>query len=836
MADGSHGFSLAPGAFIGSYRVVEPIGHNALGEKYLVRSSKTRRNSCLTVVDRVLSQQDGLAEELTKLSSLESPAVARIDAPEEDRGLVLVPSEFVEGIGGKQVTLADELAKKGGTLSEELGEPFVRLLLSSLSYAHDFQGTGICHGSLSPQTIAMTKQGQPRMLDFGFSALVDEASVAGDLQAVGRIIALCTGGKGPWQKLVEGCRNAGTPGGFSSARDVLGAMDQAEEKRGKMGLVALIAILVLVAGAIGTVAAVLLKKNHDEPTVVQAEQVKPAPTVDGEAIRTNLAAAEQAMAKGQPELAQRFLEKVLAEDPANAKALKLKGDLATEAGMARVGPIKDRADRAWGQVRRLDAVPAMAPRLQELTTKYKSAGSAYMGMDFATAETRYADFLKDAESLLALDATRSLALKLKEQVEDAYDKAQDEEAAVYDKEDWDRGLAQREAGRVALEESDYPTAKEALSGALASLQDAARRAEGRALVAVEKKAYDAEKEYADADLVAAFPEQQAERLARLAKDAQDLLANEKFKESAQAWQQARVELRAALTEAAKKAGDAAPTIAAAAGETSKGELVLNGGLEEGKGGQPVGWSTLDGLTAKWSQKGHPGRCLEIDTSVLQVDKERFLKEIGQADKLSKNDTLTDGAIDTSKAEDFERSKGGQYATVGAHEGVWAFAKPIPVAPGDEYFVVEVDCLGPAKSTPLFYPQVFVRGFQKFDPKKDAGRSSWFYVPHAGGPAFSEQFGSDDQRRRARIGDYLMVYRHSLVCRNKAPNIWEHYRMAFELPKEKRFRPDVLLLKAYAMWPLGVYRFDNLRLRSVDRAEFEKISKQGHSIEGFMPTE
>jgi hypothetical protein len=837
MASRSQGFSLSNGAFIGSYRVIEPIGRNALGEKYLVRSSRTRRNSALTVVDSGVAQTDNLMANLQALASMESPAIARVDMPEEDRGLVLIPAEFVEGIGDKQVTLADELAKKGGPLAEEVAEPLVRLLVSSLAYAHDFQGVGVCHGALSPQTIALTKQGQPRMLDFGFSSLVGENTVAGDLQALGRVVAAATGGKGRWQGIVEGCRNAGTPEGFTKAGDILTAMDRGEEKRGRMGMVALVAILVVLAAGIGTGVAIFLKKSKErpEPTVAKTE-APPAKAVDQAQVQVNLAAAERAIAKAQPDLAKRFIDKVLAEDPANAKALKLKGDLATEAGMARVGAIKDKADRAWGQVRRLDAVTSFAPQLAELGKQYKSAGAAYMGMDFAAAETRYGAFVEAAEKVLALDETRRVALKLKVEVEDAYDAAQDEEAETYDKEDWELGLTQREAGRVALNNSDFPKAKEVLGESLTALRNAARRAKGRAEVLVEKKAYDAEKLYADEELVAAFPKAESDRLARLVARAEDLSKQEKFKESATAWQESRLALRKALTEAAKKAGENAPTIAAATGEKSKGQLVENGDLEKGRGVQPEGWSKLDGLTATWSAEGHPGHCLQFDTSVLQVDKARYLKEIGQAEKLGKNATLTEGAVDADKAADFKRSKGGQYSTVGAHEGVWAFAKPVPVAPGDKYFIVEVDCLGPAKSTPLFYPQVFIRGFQKFDPAKDAGRSSWFYVPHEGGPAFSEQFGSDDQRRRARIGDYLMVYRHSLVCRNKGPNIWEHYRMAVKMPDEARFRPDVLLLKAYAMWPLGVYRFDNLRLRSTDKEEYEVVKKQGHSIEGFMPTE
>ncbi len=835
MAAGSQGSSLAQGAFIGKYRVLEPMGRNALGERYLVRNNQTRRNGVLTVVDPAQARP-GLAEELHALAGLENPAIARIDPPEEDRGLLLIPTEFVEGIGGKQVTLADEVAKGGGKLSDELVEPLLRSLAGALGYAHSFQGRGICHGSLSPQTIALTKQGHPRILDFGFSALAGEGSVAGDLQALGRVMAALTGGKGRWQSLVERCRAAGTPAGFAGVRDLLAGFDQVEESRGRRGLAALVVILLVVAVGIGAGVAFLLKGGKGKaPETVAAAPAAPAVSpADQAQIETNLAAAERAIAKAQPDLARRFLDKVLAVDPNNARATKLVGDLDTMEGMARVGAVKEKADRIWGKARQLDAVPSFAPQLAALGDQYKQAVAAYTGMDFAGAESRYGAFVEAAQALLDLDAVRQTALRLKTEVEDAYDDAEDQRATTFAKADWELGLAKREAGKQAFEAADYPAAKTAREAALAAFKDAARRAAGRAKVALAKKGYDMVNDYADADLLAMVPKDRRDRLARLVTDAGTQEQQEKFAESAASWEQARSELDATLKEAAKEAGEKAPTIAAR-GERSQGELVTNGKLETGKDSQPEGWSVLDGLTAKWSKQGHPGRCLELDTSVLQVDKERFLKEIGEAE-LGKNQSLTRAPAKAGAADGFERSKGGQYETVGAHEGVWAFAQPVAVAPGDQYFVVEVDCLGPAKSTPLFYPQVFIRGFQKFDPKKDAGRSSWFHVPHPGGPAFSEQFGTDDQRRMARLGDYIMVYRHSLVCRNQAANIWEHYRMAFKLPDEARFRPEVLLLKAYAMWPLGVYRFDNLTLRSVEEAEFNEISKDRHSIEGFMPTE
>lgn len=836
MATGSPTFSLAPGAFLGAYRVLEPLARNALGETYLARHNQTRRNVALTVVGADMVRP-GLVEELRSLADIEHAAIARVEPPTEDRGRILVPAEYVEGIGGGQTSLADELAKRGGPLPDDVAEPLLRSVADALAYGHGFRGTGVCHGSLSPRTVALTKQGHPRLVDFGFSALAGSVSVAEDIQALGRVVAAATGGKGRWQRLAEGCRLAGAPGGFASVREVISAFDQAEESRSRKGLAALTAILLVLAVAIGFGVAFLLKQPPPQTGTAPDVAASPAATAEEQArIEQNLAAAERAIAQAQPELARRFLDRVIEQDPRHVRALQLLGDLATEAGMARVGTVKERADRLWGRLRQLEAVPELAPEVGRAGDLYRQALAAFSGMDFAAAETRYGDFAETAEALLARAEDRQVALRLHDEVEDARDAAEDARAFFFAKTDWELGLARRQAGRTAFEEGDYPGARSLREEARQAFADAARRGRGRARVEVERKAYDMASEYADEELLAALPGERRARLQRLAVEAGELAEAERFDESAVAWRTARTELNAALKDAAMEAGERAPTIAAASGPRSVGELVANGNFERGAGGQPEGWSVLDGLTARWSDQGQPGRCLEFDTAVLQVDKQRFVREILGVEDLGMNEVLTTGPVDPALARIFPRLRGGQYETVGAHEGVWAYPKPIPVAPGDRFFVIEVDCLGPAKSTPLFYPQVVIRGFQAFDPQRDAGRSSWFHVPHAGGPAFSEQFGSDAQRRRARHGDYLMVYRHSLICRNRDANIWEHYRLAFKLPDEPRFRPEVLLLKPYAMWPLGGYRFDNLSLRSVDEAEYLEVSKEGHSIEGFMPTE
>ena len=117
--------------------------------------------------------------------------------------------------------------------------------------------------------------------------------------------------------------------------------------------------------------------------------------------------------------------------------------------------------------------------------------------------------------------------------------------------------------------------------------------------------------------------------------------------------------------------------------------IENGDFEKGTSSQPAAWSQCDGLISFWDRDGKSGRGLRLDTSVLKVDKAKF----EQAQVASKT-----------------RSRGGEYDTVGAHEGAWVFSAPVVVQADDQYFILEADVKGPARSNAFFYPQVFVRGY------------------------------------------------------------------------------------------------------------------------------
>jgi hypothetical protein len=245
-------------------------------------------------------------------------------------------------------------------------------------------------------------------------------------------------------------------------------------------------------------------------------------------------------------------------------------------------------------------------------------------------------------------------------------------------------------------------------------------------------------------------------------------------------------------------------------------LIKNGALENGEGKTPKHWSPFDGHTARWETSGgNPGRCLLLDTTVLTVDKK-----------------LIDADIEAFEKRGRSNAKG-QYDTVGAHQGAWAYAAPIDVKPDDTWFILSADVWADQPSSELFAPLVLIRGFHKITTETAGQDTTWFHEHYKDGIGYSDVFGSKDLQRASREGDYLQVYRKTLFCRNPQIKQWRHFEVGFKLPSIKKFRPERILIKPYAFWPSGHYRFDNLSLRRATKAEVEAVNANMPSIKEVL---
>jgi hypothetical protein len=824
---------LAAGTFIGSYRVLRAVSGDADGELYLAKSSTRQTTVLLRLFPAAATadeaQRGELAARCEAAAGLQHPGLARCTPLQSDRGLWFTAFELPDGPRGEPMTLAGALAESGGRLPEERVVLLAEHLCKALHYAHQFRGRGLAHGRLSLDSIYLTAQRQPRIVDL---SLLQAGNPQDDVHALGAVLCRLVSGSPPvpsatpcapglsrrWERLVRSCLAAGTPGGFPDIAAVTQALEAKDAGRSAGLLWAAVLGLLLVAIAGGAFVLVRYRSGRvpvaappaaERPSAVVTSAAAPSAPQRLEALR---ATVDKCLAANDLDGAEQALAEWAQTAPDDGEVRQRLASVRTQCGAQAIGPIKQSAEAAFSQALEIREADDLAAKIEKLKTLRQEAAGHLAGMRFDEAAAAYRRLKTDAEALLGLDSTRNGAATARNAAGEARETAQTAGAEKDAAEAWKSAEAAWLQGAELYNGLRFDEAATAFRQATEGFDKAAKLAGGNRALDAARAKFDDEKARAGDRLLARLPAAVTEQLAATAREAEAAQAGGQPAAAAALWVKAEAALAEALDAVAAK-GERPKKPLEQFRRPASGNLVLNGDLEKGANGQPESWSRMDGLTTFWEEQGKPGSCLRFDTNVQQSDKKQ---------------KQADPAAFTGKTQ------GDQYSTVGAHEGVWAFPAPIPVLPTDQYFLIEADCLSPEKSSALMYPQVFIRGFRQFNPEKDEGTFSWFQTPHEGGPDFSEQFGK--AQRRAQPGDYLMIWRHSLVCRNTAANLWEHFRMGLKLPDDPRFRPEAILLKVYAMWPLGEYRFDNIVLRTATREEYEKAKAEGHSIEGFKPLE
>ena len=158
---------LQPGSRLGVYEVVSPLGAGGMGEVYRARDTKLGRDVALKILpasfgtdpERVARFQ----REAQLLASLNHPHIAAIYAINQDEPTPFLALELVEG-----GTLDERL--KGGPLDVSEAVAVARQVAEALGAAHD---KGIIHRDLKPANIALTRDGQVKVLDFGLAKAVE---------------------------------------------------------------------------------------------------------------------------------------------------------------------------------------------------------------------------------------------------------------------------------------------------------------------------------------------------------------------------------------------------------------------------------------------------------------------------------------------------------------------------------------------------------------------------------------------------------------------------------------------------------------------------------------
>ena len=186
---------LSPGAHVGPYEIVSPLGAGGMGEVYRARDRRLQRDVAIKVLpEHLADDRDRLARferEAQMLAALNHPHIAQIYGLEQSAGARALVLELVEG-----ETLAELIAGRpegrplpdDGRVDDRRGRPsgrpmpldeavsIARQIAQALEAAHE---QGIVHRDLKPANVKITPAGVVKVLDFGLAKLADPGSGAG---------------------------------------------------------------------------------------------------------------------------------------------------------------------------------------------------------------------------------------------------------------------------------------------------------------------------------------------------------------------------------------------------------------------------------------------------------------------------------------------------------------------------------------------------------------------------------------------------------------------------------------------------------------------------------
>lgn len=166
--------AVTVGTQLGSHEITGLLGKGGMGEVYLARDLKLRREVAIKILPEEFSRDadrvSRFQREAEVLASLNHPNIAGIHSLEEARGARFLVLELVKG-----ETLAEKL--KRGPVSIEEALRIGKQICGALEAAHE---KGVVHRDLKPPNVKITPEGTVKLLDFGLARLFEIESQSGD--------------------------------------------------------------------------------------------------------------------------------------------------------------------------------------------------------------------------------------------------------------------------------------------------------------------------------------------------------------------------------------------------------------------------------------------------------------------------------------------------------------------------------------------------------------------------------------------------------------------------------------------------------------------------------
>jgi serine/threonine-protein kinase len=181
--------TLAAGARLGPFEVLEPLGAGGMGEVYRARDTRLGRDVALKVLPEGFAREPDrrarFEREAQAVAKLAHPHICVVHDIGTEAGIDYIVMELLDG-----ETLASRLER--GRLSIDEALAIAVQIASALDAAH---GRGVIHRDLKPANIMLTRSGV-KIVDFGLAKLAEDrgapalsvAETKGELTAEGTIV------------------------------------------------------------------------------------------------------------------------------------------------------------------------------------------------------------------------------------------------------------------------------------------------------------------------------------------------------------------------------------------------------------------------------------------------------------------------------------------------------------------------------------------------------------------------------------------------------------------------------------------------------------------------
>jgi eukaryotic-like serine/threonine-protein kinase len=169
---------------IGRYELLEELGRGAMGAVYKAVDPQIGRTVALKVIltrglmdEEMRSLKERFYREARAAGKLTHPGIVAVyDVGEDSYGSPYLVMEYVDGM-----TLDKALSPSGSaqsfTFTQRLG--LALAISAALDYAHR---NGVIHRDIKPANILMTRDGHPKIADFGIAKLIgSQATIGGNV-------------------------------------------------------------------------------------------------------------------------------------------------------------------------------------------------------------------------------------------------------------------------------------------------------------------------------------------------------------------------------------------------------------------------------------------------------------------------------------------------------------------------------------------------------------------------------------------------------------------------------------------------------------------------------